>query len=213
MSVARRGSGAAPRGRTTGGAGVGAPPPAPGETISLLADVLVTGLLTTVATLGVVTGYIAMVAGCSLLRERTAGDTGVGPRTYGRRLMTVARSGPAGLIVPPVAAVLLALDAISVHAGIPGARPLGVLLAVVTVVGVLLGMRAAGAWRPGKRWPELLRIAAESARHDLRGDLLLLMVAAAGTVLAFVVPMTLPLMPGLVALGITAVAARPMPDH
>ena len=208
--TSRRGSAASSAARS--GAGGRRPQAAPGDSVALFADVLIIGLLATLATLGIVTGYVAIVAACSLLREAAAGHTGVGPRTYGRRLREVFRSGAAGLVVPPVAAAVLAMDAIAVHAGIPGARPLAVLLVAVSVAAVLVGMRAAGAWRPGLRWGPVLRLATDRAKRDPRGDALLLLVAACATVLAVVVPMALPLMPGMLALAIVAVTVKTTPD-
>jgi hypothetical protein len=179
-----------------------------GETLALFADCLIVGCLTVLAALGVVTAYPALVAGTALLRDRTVADAGVGPRTYWARLRAVARSGPAGFVVPAAGAALLGLDAVAVLAGVPGGRPLGYLLIALTAGGTVLGLRVAGVWRPGERWGPVARAATLRALLDPWGDALLLGAAATAVAVVCFVPITIVLMPGMLALAAAAVERR-----
>jgi hypothetical protein len=195
MSAGTTGSGA-PAERLTGGR------------FGLFADCLLTGVLTAVATAGVVTAFPALAAACAVLRERADSDRSVGPRPYARRLVQAIRSGSAALLVPPLLLVLLGLDALALAAGAPAAAALSVPLVIAAAAAVVLGLRVAAAWRPGTRWPAAARDALGAARRDPGGNALLLLagVAAAGIVLA--VPITGMLVGGPLALAAAAVQGR-----
>lgn len=180
----------------------------PGGRFALFADCLLLGCFTAVAALPVVTAYPALVAACAVLRERVVDDRSVGPRRYAERLCQVVRSGPSGLLVPPLLAGALVLDALAVAAGVPGSGPLTVLLAAAASVAAVLGLRIAARWRPGARWPRLARGAALAAARDVPGCLLLWLATAAGTAIALAVPITVLLVAGPVALAAVAVEAR-----
>jgi hypothetical protein len=173
---------------------------------ALFADCLLVGCLTAVAALPVVTAYPALVAACAALREQVAEDRAVGPRRYLALLGQVVRSGPAGLLAPPLVAAVLALDALAIASGVPGRVPLTVLLILAGSAAAVLGLRIAARWRPGARWPDLARAAAST--RDPRGSVLLLLAATAAVAIALAVPITLLLVTGPLALAAIAVDQR-----
>jgi hypothetical protein len=179
-----------------------------GGRFAWFADCLLVGCFTAIAALPVVTAYPALVAACSVLRERVVDDRSVGPRQYAKRLGQVVRSGPSGLVVPPLIAGVLALDALAVAAGLPGSRPLAVLLVVAGSVAAVLGLRAAARWRPGDRWPAVLRAAFALTRRDAGGSALLWLAAAAAVAIAAAVPVTVLLVAGPLTLAAVAVDLR-----
>ncbi|MBN1170947.1 MAG: hypothetical protein JXA67_02130, partial [Micromonosporaceae bacterium] len=188
-----------------GRGGAAAPP---GETLALFADCLLVGAMTAVTVLGVVTAPAGLVAACALLRDRIAADVPVGPRAYWARLRQVAASGLAVVVVPGAVAAVLGLDLLALWAGVPGGRILGVPLALATAAAVLLGLRMAGAWRPGLRWPEVSRVAVNRARTDPGGDVLLLLAGMAAIAIAAIVPLIAVLVPGPLALAVAAIDVR-----
>jgi hypothetical protein len=167
--------------------------------LSLFADCLLAGLLVFVTAAGVVTAYPGFVAACSFPFSF---------RGYLERLREVVRSGWLGMLVPPLAAALLALDAAAIRAGLPGSVVLGPLMAAAGVALAVLGLRVAGRWRPGQRWPAVVRTAWGDLTGDVRGSVLLgVAVIAAGGV-ALLVPVTLALLGGVLALAAVAVGSR-----
>ncbi len=179
-----------------------------GGRFALFADCLLVGCFTAIAALPVVTAYPALVAACAMVRARVVDDRSVGPRVYLVLLAQAVRSGPSGLLVPPLLAAVLAIDALAVASGVPGHRPLGVLLVVAGSVAVVLGLRAAARWRPGARWPAVLHAATIAARRDAGGSALLLLAAAAAIAIAVAVPVTMLLIAGPLALAAAAVDLR-----
>jgi hypothetical protein len=179
-----------------------------GRRFALFADCLLVGCFTAIAALPVITAYPAMVAACSLLRERVVDDHSAGPLRYLKRLGQVVRSGPAGLLVPLLIEGLLALDALAVGAGIPGSWLFAVLLTTSASAVAVLGLRAATSWRPGARWPVVMRAAAGAAVRDPGGSALLLLATAAAIATALAVPMTILLVAGTLALAAVGVDLR-----
>ncbi|MFD8863346.1 hypothetical protein ACFV1F_02870 [Streptomyces sp. NPDC059590] len=175
----------------------------------LFADVLLLGVFTAVASVGVITAFPAFAAACALLRERVAGGPGVGVRPYLVRLAQALRAGPAGLLIPPAVAAVLAVDALAIAAGAPGRPVLATALAVALLAAVLLGLRAAGGWRPGLRWGAVLRGAARQVgRRDLGGDALLLVAVGTAVAVVTLLPITALLLAGPLAAATVAVDAR-----
>jgi hypothetical protein len=180
----------------------------PSSRFALFADCLLVSLLTVVAAIPLITAYAAITAGCAVLRERITVERGVGIRGYGVTLRQVFHSGPAGLVVPPLVGAVLALDAAAIAAGVPGRGPLLGLLILATAGATVLGLRIAGRWRPGQRWPALARAAATDLIADPAGSLLLLLAAGAAVAIAATIPLTLLLLPGPLALAALATEAR-----
>jgi hypothetical protein len=174
--------------------------------LALFAESLLLGLLMFVASLPVVTAFVALTAGCALLRDRD--ETGVGVRPYWRRLTAVARTGPAGLGVPVALGGVLWLDWAAVRAGVPGHELLGVLVPVVAVAASVLALRTAAAWRPGPGWAAAALTAVRRLGSDRYGTALLAAAVVVALVIGTVWPVVVPLALGQLALAAVAVEAR-----
>ena len=167
--------------------------------LSLFADCLLAGLLVFVTAIPVVTAYPGFVAACSFPFSF---------KGYLTRLREVVQTGSLGLLVPPAVAGLLALDMAAIGSGLPGSAVFGPLVALAGVVLAVLGLRVAGRWRPGSRWPSLARAAFQDMMADLRGSLLLGLAVVAAVGVALLVPITLLLLGGVLALAGVAVGSR-----
>jgi hypothetical protein len=174
----------------------------------LFTDVLLLGVFAAVASVGVITAFPAFAAACALLRARVAGGAGVGVRPFLACLAQALRGGPAGLLIPPVVAAVLAGDAVAIAAGAPGRPVLAVALAVALLCAVLIGLRSAGRWRPGLRWGAVLRDAARQVGRDLGGDALLLVAVGTAIAVVALLPITAVLLAGPLAAATVAVDAR-----
>lgn len=166
---------------------------------ALFADCLLLGLLTAVCALPIITAYPAFVAACTLLRDDKplAG--------YLAQLVRIIRTGPAVLVVPPLAAGILALDAIAVMAGVPGSLAVALLLVTACIAGVVVGLRAAVRWRPEVTWSRLIRAAARDSLADPGGSALLALAFVAALAIAVLVPLTLLVIGGMLALAAVGV--------
>jgi hypothetical protein len=178
---------------------------------ALFADCLLAGVLTAVAALPVVTAYPAFAAACAVLRERVAEDRTVTVRGFVRQLRSAIASGPAGLLLPWLYAVLLGLDAVAVAAGVPGAVALTAVLVAAAAAGIVVLLRAAARWRPGTRWLHLFAAVVRGLADDPAGSALLLSAGVAAAAIAAVVPVTLLLVAGPTALAAIAVEGRARP--
>jgi len=177
-----------------------------GDGLALFADCLLVGVFTLVAAVGVVTGYAALVAACATVREHVVAGRSALAREYLARLVGAIRSGPvAVLVAPSVVAGLVAVDALAVASGVPGAGPLAVVLAGCAAAAVVVGLRAAAAWRPGQRFGPVARAAAIRGVRDPGGSALLLLAGVAAAAIVVVVPITALLIGGPLALAAVAV--------
>jgi hypothetical protein len=177
--------------------------------LALFADCLLVGVFTVVAAVPLVTAYAALVAGCATLRDGVVADRTVGPRAYLRHLCEVFRCGPlAALVVPAAVVGLLAVDALAVATGVPGAPALAVVLAGCAAAAVVVGLRTAAGWEPGRRLGPVAAAAAVRAARDPGGSALLLLAAVAAAVIVVVVPITVTLIGGPLALAAVAVDGR-----
>jgi len=176
---------------------------------ALFADCLVVGVCAAVAAAPLVTAYPALVAACAAVRDRVGADRSPGPRAFAAHLRAAIRSGPAGaLVVPPLVAGGLTLDAVAVAAGVPGAAGLAVVLTACAAAAVVVGLRAAAQWRPGRRWPAVAASAARRAAADPGGSALLLFAGLAAAAVVAVVPVTALLIGGPLAMAAVAVDGR-----
>jgi hypothetical protein len=179
-----------------------------GGRFALFADCLLVGCLTAIAALPVVTAYPALVAACAAVREHVLDDRSTGFRRYVELLGQAVRSGPSGMLVPPLVAGVLALDAVAVAAGVPGSAALAVLLVAASSVAAVLGLRVAAGWRPGLRWRPVVRAVLTHAGRDLGGSGLLWLASAVAVAIALAVPVTVLLVAGPLALAAVAVDLR-----
>ncbi|MEU5088423.1 hypothetical protein [Streptomyces sp. NPDC021356] len=177
-----------------------------GPGFSLFADMLLVGLLTTLACLPVITVPAAFSAASATLRKTI--DTGA-QATAGaclRHLRTHLSAGSlaAGLL-PPLLVLVLLVDAALVHSALPGAGVMAPVLALLALGAAVVGLRATALEAPhGLSAREaLVRSAA-----DPRGTLLLGGAALLAALLAWAIPLLLPLLPGPLAFAATVVDLR-----
>ncbi len=171
---------------------------------ALFADCLLIGLFTALAALPVVTAYPAFVAACAMLRDGTP----VGPFTYLRCLRNVLRSLGWRVWIPPLLAVIAIFDAVAVASGVPGAKPLTVLLFLVAAAVAVVALRSAGRWQPAAGWRSILRDGSRAAARDLGGSALILFALACAFAIVAFVPVTALLVTGPLALATVAVESR-----
>ncbi|MFC6063612.1 hypothetical protein [Streptomyces ochraceiscleroticus] len=188
-----------------------------GPRFAFFADVLAIGLATTVACLPLVTVPAALATACTMLRRRQWYDE---PCTAGRYFAALrARPWRADLVAGGALlglGALVAADAGLAAAGLPGAVPFALFLAAVGTVLAVLGLRAcaqpaaAEGWTDGAAggWRTAVRTAAALTVRDLPGSLLVLLALATAAVCAWTVPPVLFLLPGPLAVALTAVEAR-----
>ncbi|MFM9612159.1 hypothetical protein [Streptomyces niveiscabiei] len=179
-----------------------------GPRFSLFADTMSVGLATAVSCLPVVTIPAALSTACAVLRgageDRPAG-AGRYFSALGRRL----RLGDlvAGGVV--VAGVLLVLaDLALARAGLPGGGAFAVAAAVIGCCALLVGLRACGRPESVSDWRAAVRGAAEDAVRDAGGSGLVLLAVATGALCAWMLLPLAFLVPGPLALALSAVDVR-----
>lgn len=183
-----------------------------GARFELFADVLAVGLAVSVAVLPLVTAPAALATACTLLRRR---------RTYGEpctagRFFTALRgrlahpgewaAGAAALVF----AALLAADAGLAAAGLPGGAPFAAALAAVAAAAAVVGLRSCALRtdEPAPGWGPAVRAGAARAASDLPGSGLVVLALCTAGVCAWALPPVLLLLPGPLALALTAVELR-----
>jgi len=182
-----------------------------GSGFTLFADMLLVGLLTGVACLPVVTIPAAFAAASATLRD-TAGDGAeAGARVYVGHLRARLTAGAlaAGLI-PPLLVVVLLIDASLVRSALPGAAVMAPALALTTLGVMVVGLRATALDAPHRLSARegLVRSVA-----DPRGTLLLAGAITLAVLLAWSIPLLLPLLPGPLAFAATVVDLRHTADR
>ncbi|MER6531529.1 hypothetical protein [Streptomyces sp. NPDC001508] len=175
---------------------------------ALFADMLLVGLLTSLACLPVVTVPAAFCAASATLRESVGTGTQIRIGAYAGHLRAHLSAGSlaAGLAVPLLAVVLL-VDSALVRGALPGAPAMAPALALLTLGCATVGLRATALpapHRPSAR-EALLRSAA-----DPRGTLLLGSAVLLAALLTWSMPLLTPLLPGPVAFAATVVDLRVM---
>ncbi|MZD06830.1 hypothetical protein GTW43_17245 [Streptomyces sp. SID5785] len=177
-----------------------------GAGFSLFADMLLVGLLTSLACLPVVTAPAAFAAASAALRRTAAHGVQLRAGTYLTELRAhlSVRSLALGLL-PPVLALIVLVDAALVRAALPGAAVMAPALALLVLGAAVLALRASALCAPHRLSAReaLLRAAA-----DPRGTLLLTGAVLLSVVLAWAIPLLLPLLPGPLAFAATAVDLR-----
>lgn len=176
--------------------------------IAALADCLVVGIMVLVTFLPLVTGFAGFVAGCAILRARTAGTGSITPAAFWRELRTVLRSSIGVILVPAALGIVLAVDLFALFAGLGENPIMWAGLGVVSAIVVVLGIRAAAAWRPGMRWIPTLQESFRALGFDPSGSLLLLGAVATSVAIALLTPMLTIVCLGPLVLGAVAMDAR-----
>ncbi|MBU6535320.1 hypothetical protein ACFUIW_30820 [Streptomyces sp. NPDC057245] len=182
----------------------------PGEVFSagftLFADMLLVGLLTSLACLPVVTAPAAFAAGSATLRRATGAGVPVTAGAYAGHLRARLTRGSlaGGLAVPLLAGVLL-VDSALVRGSLPGAGAVAPALVLLTVGGAVVALRATALPAPHTLSPReaLLRSLASP-----RGSLLLAGAVVLAALLAWSIPVLIPLLPGPLVFAATVVDLR-----
>ncbi len=182
----------------------------PGATgaFALFGEVLLVGVLVTVAGLAVVTLPAALAAGIRHLRRYV--DAEASPaRAFWR---DVRAALPGGLVVGTVALVVagvLTLDIVLANSGaLPGGGAVGAIGWIGAVAAATLLLAAAGAWSPETGWRGALREGRAALGADLRGALYLAATAVfVGVAAWMLVPLIVPAL-GCAALAVVAIPVR-----
>jgi len=179
-----------------------------GPRMTLFADVLAVGLITAVVSLPLLTLPAALSTACAVLRGVRRDQ----PVTAGR-YMTVFRERlrlgdlVAGVVASAGVLVVLA-DLALVRAGLPGAPLFAGVALVISTSALVVGLRSCGRPESLTDWPAAVRGAARDAVADRGGSgLVLLALAAAGLCAWMLVPLAF-LVPGPLALALTAIDVR-----
>jgi hypothetical protein len=183
----------------------------PGATsaFGLLGEVLLVGVLVTVASLPIVTLPAALAAGVRHLGRYLRAEG-----SELRHFWLDLRAGLAGgLVVGAVAlviAVVLVLDLLLAASGaLPGAEAIAIVGWVGLAVLATALCTAAGRWAPETGWPAAVRAVPATWRADVPGALYLVAtVVFAGVVTWQLAPLIVPAL-GCVALAVFAVPERP----
>ncbi|WP_314175404.1 hypothetical protein [Streptomyces winkii] len=209
-----------------------------GARFELFADVLAVGLAVAAASLPLITFPAALSTACTLLRRRRAyGEPCTARRYFARLRRRMARPGEwgAGAVVLAFAG-LVAADAGLAGAGLPGAAPFAVALALMAAAAAVTGLRAcalrssdvdtdaqgtgvartdgprAAAEHEPPGWRAAVRAGAVRTVRDLPGSGLVALALCTAAACAWALPLVLVLLPGPLALALTAVELRCEPD-
>ncbi|MGQ4515362.1 hypothetical protein [Streptomyces sp. DW26H14] len=181
-----------------------------GSGFSLFADMLLVSLLTSAACLPVVTAPAAFAAASATLRPSTGDGAPVKAATYlGHLRAHLSARSLAGGLVPPALVVLLSIDAGLLGGALPGAHAVACALVLLVLGAAVVALRATALPAPHRLSPRegLLRSAA-----DPRGTLLLAGGVVLAGLLAWSIPLLIPLLPGPLAFAATVVDLRSGPD-
>ncbi|MEV7144772.1 hypothetical protein [Streptomyces tauricus] len=175
--------------------------------LELPAEVMLIGVLVGIASLPLVTSLAAAGAGAVLLREMAETQRTPTVRRF-LTLLGVSVRQPVVLLVPAAAVAVAAMDLLALAAGVPGGRPIGLLIALALTFVVLVGIRSAAQWRPDHAWRTSLADAVTSVPRDWRGSLMLVGAVVVLGVVAFEAPAFTLILPGLLVLAAVAVEGR-----
>lgn len=182
-----------------------------GTSFTLFADVLLVGLLTSLACLPVVTAPAAFAAASATLRQTAADGVQVKFATYAAHLRTLlSRRTLAVGLIPPAFVLVLLVDAALVGSSMPGAHVMAVALVVVTLAAAVVGLRATALEAPHRL---SAREALVRAAADPGGTLLLTGAVLLSALLVWSLPLLIPLLPGALAFAATVVDLRRAPDR
>jgi hypothetical protein len=179
-----------------------------GPRTTLFADMLSVGLATAVLCLPVLTIPAALSTACAVLRGAGEGR----PATAGRYVRALRRRLRAGDLaagaVALAGALLVAADLALAGAGLPGAPLFAVVAGAVGVTALVVGLRACARPESLTDWPAAVREAARDAVQDAGGSALVLLAVATAVLCAWMLLPLAFLVPGPLALALTAVHIR-----
>ncbi|WP_394436568.1 hypothetical protein [Streptomyces sp. SGAir0957] len=177
-----------------------------GSGFSLFADMLLVGLLTSVACLPVLTLPAAFCAASATLGAGARTGAPVTAAAYVRALRThlTARSLAGGLL-PPLLVLVLLVDAALLDSPLPGAPVMAPVLVLLALGAATVGLRSTalgGADRLS------VREALARSLADPRPAALLAAAVLLAALLAWSIPLLVPLLPGPLAFAATVVELR-----
>ena len=175
---------------------------------ALFGEVLLTGLLVTVAGIAVITLPAALAAGIRHLRRYVNAESSHA-RLFWKDFV---KALPGGLVVGLAALVLGGLLALDIDLANSGFLPGGPVIAVIGWAGLVLAgvalLASAGAWTPETGWRAALWSVPGAVRADLRGALFLAATAVfVGVATWMLVPLIVPAL-GCAALAVVAIPER-----
>lgn len=183
----------------------------PGATAAfgLLGEVLLIGLLITIASLPVVTLPAALAAGIRHMRRFIAADHAPIAGFW----RDAARAALPGAVVGLVAVVAAGILLLDIDLARSGFLPGGLVVEVVGWAGLaavaLVILLAAGHWTPETGWRAALRAVPSAVRDDVAGALYLVATAGFVIVLTWVLPPLFIAAIGCAVLAVVAVPQRP----
>ncbi|MCX4904397.1 hypothetical protein [Streptomyces sp. NBC_00878] len=184
-----------------------------GPRMTLFADVLSVGVCTALVSLPVVTLPAALSTACAVLRGAREDQ----PATAGRYLALLRQRLRAGDLAAGAlflaGVLLLWADLALAGAGLPGAPLFAIVAAVIGAYAAVVGLRACGRPESLTDWRAAVGGAARDSVRDVGGSgLVLLAVVAAAMCAWMLLPLPLAfLVPGPLAMALTAVDVRMPP--
>lgn len=179
-----------------------------GPRMTLFADVLALGVVTALACLPLITAPAALSTACAVVRG-TGEDQ---PATAKRYLMLLRDRFRPGDLAAGLAALtgvlLLAADLALAGAGLPGARAFAVTAAAIGACAVIVGLRACAHPASLTAWRAAVRGAAGASARDVGGSALVLLALAAAVLCAWMMLPLAFLVPGPLAMALTAIDVR-----
>jgi hypothetical protein len=175
---------------------------------ALFGEVLMVGLLITIAGLAIVTLPAALAAGIRHLRRYVAAEASPAALFW----QDVKKALPGGLVVGVVSVVLTLLLLLDIDLAGSGALPGGGVIAIVGWLGLaavaVAVLAAAGAWTPGNGWRAAVRSIPHTIAADIAGALYLAATAFfVGVATWMLVPLIVPAL-GCAALAVVAIPTR-----
>jgi hypothetical protein len=175
---------------------------------ALFGEVLMVGLLITIAGLAIVTLPAALAAGIRHLRRYVAAEASPAALFW----QDVKKALPGGLVVGVVSVALTLLLLLDIDLAGSGALPGGGVIAIVGWLGLaavaVAVLAAAGAWTPGNGWRAAVRSIPHTIAADIAGALYLAATAFfVGVATWMLVPLIVPAL-GCAALAVVAIPTR-----
>jgi hypothetical protein len=175
---------------------------------ALFGEVLMVGLLITIAGLAIVTLPAALAAGIRHLRRYVAAEASPAALFW----QDVKKALPGGLVVGVVSLALTLLLLLDIDLAGSGALPGGGVIAIVGWLGLaavaVAVLAAAGAWTPGNGWRAAVRSIPHTIAADIAGALYLAATAFfVGVATWMLVPLIVPAL-GCAALAVVAIPTR-----
>lgn len=174
---------------------------------ALFGECLTAGLLVLLVALPVVTLLPALAAGCAHIKAHVDGETTAVRAFFERVRAALPGSWPVSIGVLAGFAVL-AVDVVLLRTRVAGGGFVAVVCVVAGIGLAVVVLRAAAAWSPDVRWPDLVRAASRRAASDLGGSLLLVMSFGVLLVVTWQLPPLLLPMVGCVLMAAVAVDRR-----